>query len=36
MDEAKAKDDLKKSDLPALYKERDEIRKDIGAIRSEV
>ena len=27
MDEAKAKEDAKRSDLPALYKERDQVRK---------
>eukprot|EP00308_Calcidiscus_leptoporus_P008567 CAMPEP_0119403894 /NCGR_PEP_ID=MMETSP1334-20130426/143616_1 /TAXON_ID=127549 /ORGANISM="Calcidiscus leptoporus, Strain RCC1130" /LENGTH=844 /DNA_ID=CAMNT_0007427845 /DNA_START=23 /DNA_END=2557 /DNA_ORIENTATION=+ len=35
VDEAKARDDAKRSDLPALFKERDQIRKDIAEIREE-
>ena len=33
MDEARARDDAKKSDLPALHKERDQCRREVSEIR---
>ena len=33
--QVEAKEKAKRSDLPALYKERDQIKKDIGEIRDE-
>ena len=34
--QARAREDAKKSDLPALYKERDQCRKEMNEIRDEV
>jgi len=36
MDDARARDDAKKSDLPALHKERDECRREMSEIRLEL